>query len=120
MTDYSKLSDEQIAKLVGDILKLEWANLDDNYNGLCYWKNGELFVFDPCNNPTEAWSIIDDNEIALLPSTDFGWVAISGLMLNGCSSYIDQRLDSCFQHSDTNPLRAAMIVFLQMQENNHD
>lgn len=47
-------------------------------------------------------------------------IAISGLMLNGCSSYIDQRLDSCFHHSDTNPLRAAMIVFLQMQENNHD
>nr|WP_097508944.1 phage protein NinX family protein [Escherichia coli] len=81
--------------------------------------NGNYRWYDYCNNPVDAWPIIDDNEIALIPSNDFGWVAISGLMLNGCSSYIDQRLDGCFQHSDTNPLRAAMIVFLMMQDANN-
>lgn len=114
MTDYSKMNDRDIDRLV---LKVIYGvHADDKDIQGCWSRGGFKYT----TNPTEAWSIIDDNEIALLPSTDFGWVAISGLMLNGCSSYIDQRLDSCFQHSDTNPLRAAMIVFLQMQENNHD
>lgn len=112
MTDYSVLSDISINALVSRKL----------YGEPSHEHRLELVnqVVDYCNKPDDAMPIIDDNEIALIPSTDFGWVAISGLMLNGCSSYIDQRLDSCFQHSDINPLRAAMIVFLQMQENNHD
>lgn len=114
MTDYSKMNDRDIDRLV---LKVIYGvHADDKDIQGCWSRGGFKYT----TNPTDAMPIIDDNEIALLPSTDFGWVAISGLMLNGCSSYIDQRLDSCFQHSNTNPLRAAMIVFLQMQENNHD
>lgn len=102
MTDYGKLSDEQIAKLVGDILKLEWANLEDNYNGLCYWKNGDLWVFNPCTNPSDSYPIIYKNGIS---------IGIYGYGEWGAGTINYQYIDG------TNPLRAAMIVFLQMQEN---
>lgn len=71
---------------------------------------------DYCNNPVDAWPIVVENNIALLPSCGFDWVAISHLTLNGFSSYIDQSLHGCLQHNDMNPLRAAMIVFLKMNE----
>lgn len=74
------------------------------------------FSRDYCNNPADAWPIVVENDIALLPSCGFDWVAISPLTLNGFSSYIDQSLHGCLQHNDMNPLRAAMIVFLMMQE----
>jgi hypothetical protein len=79
------------------------------------WTPSSKWV-DYCNNPADAWPIIDDSNIALIPSGGFGWVAVSNLTLNGESSYIDERLDDCFQCEDWR-LRAAMIVFLMMQEN---
>lgn len=111
MTDYSKLSDREIDRLVLNIIYGVHAN-DKDIQG-CWSRGGFKYTSDA----SDAWSIIVGNEIALLPSDGFDWVAISGLTLNGYSSYIDQRLDGCIQNSDTNPLRAAMIVFLEMQEN---
>ncbi|HIC1467048.1 TPA: phage protein NinX family protein [Klebsiella pneumoniae] len=110
MTDYSKLSDEEISKAVGDILKLEWANLDQNYNGLCYWKDGGLFVFNPIKDPQDAWPIITGNKI------DINWGDDVHPALKG--AVITSRGKLSATHD--NPLRAAMIVFLEMQEDNHD
>lgn len=109
MTDYSKLSDEQIAKLVGDVLKLEWANLNDNYNGLCCWKNGDLWVFNPCNNPADAWPIIVDNGISL------ECIIVNRYEKTWRAQFKPAYVKHHMNHK--NPLRAAMIVFLQMQEN---
>lgn len=104
MTDYSKLSDEQIAKLVGDALKLEWANLDDNYNGLCHWVDGDLCVFNPIKDPAIGWPIILSNKIDVQFRTSMPNPV--PMAKNG----------DCYAINE-NPLRAAMIVFLQMQEN---
>lgn len=109
MVNYYELSDEEINKRVGDILKLEWANLDQNYNGLCYWKDCELFVFNPIKDPQDAWPIIVDNGISLeciiVNRHEKTWRA------QFKPAYVKHHMNH------KNPLRAAMIVFLQMQEN---
>lgn len=57
-------------------------------------------VSDYCNNPSDAWPIILENEISLVVVDDLLWVArVGGIYSEGA-----------------NPLRAAMIMFLRMQE----
>ena len=65
----------------------------------------ESKLFDPCNNPSDAWPIIAD------------------VIANGCVVQILQagvivtlQGGGRIQFIDKNPLRAAMIVFLMMQE----
>lgn len=58
--------------------------------------------WNPCQNPSDAWPIIVDNEISINR-----WVLSDGWGADR------------FGHFDTrndNPLRAAMIVFLKMNE----
>lgn len=57
---------------------------------------------DYCKNPADAWPIITNNFISVIPSTHRDiWFADG------------QGGETTF---DTNPLRAAMIVFLKMNE----
>lgn len=98
--------DCEIAKIGSPLVGVEWDD-DTGY---------ATKAFDFCNNPADAWPIIDDNNISLIPSGVVGWVAVSDLTLNGKSTYIDERLGDCFQHEDYSGLRAAMIVFLMMKE----
>lgn len=61
---------------------------------------------DYCNNPSDAWPIIVENHIAVVPyqyTIPQAWPTAFGLA-------------SKFTAEDRNPLRAAMIVFLKMQE----
>lgn len=106
MKDYASMSDVQVSKAVGDAIGIQWANLDDNYHELCYWPepDDELRIFDPCNNPADAWPIITDSMISIRPVGDDGqlWEA-SGM-------------DGMKADYDKNPLRAAMVVFLMMKE----
>lgn len=61
--------------------------------------------FDPCNNPADAWPIIFSNRIALTP---YG---------HGAAFWeAEDRYGTGKSDCDKNPLRAAMIVFLKMQE----
>ena len=68
-------------------------------------------VSDYCNNPSDAWPIIDENRINLISpiETRDSWTA-SQTKGGGNWSIND------FSVVDKNPLRAAMIVFLMMQE----
>lgn len=96
--DYSKLSDKEINILVGSIKG--FANKIAAQNGLR----------DYCNNPADAWPIIVENEISLISRCANGeWKAQLHL---GREDIFDSYA-SCW---DKNPLRAAMIVFLMMQE----
>ena len=121
MVDYSKLSDAEIAQKVffwvSDKICPNGGLAHINKDGFFFFDDRYVKrKFDPCNNPVDAWPIIDDSNIALIPSGGFGWVAVSNLTLNGKSSYIDERLNDCFQCEDGSGLRAAMIVFLMMQD----
>lgn len=69
-----------------------------------YSKNG---LIDYCNNPSYAWPIIFENKIAIKPcatkrSSNKEWYATN--------------LEKITSSSQENPLRAAMIVFLMIQE----
>lgn len=109
MTDYAALSDFEINKAVAEKLKMV---IDGNYfnssaipAGLT--GDGDIKPFDPCNNPADAWPIIDHNNIDIQFRTSM--LNPVPMAKNGDKYSIDE-----------NPLRAAMIVFLMMQENTHD
>nr|DAH53596.1 MAG TPA: Protein of unknown function (DUF2591) [Caudoviricetes sp.] len=106
-TDYSKMSDTEIAQKV-----FFWLSSDFCPNGgLAHINNDGFFFFDnrsvkrkfdPCNNPADAWPIIVEERIRLNPILYTKWIA---------EDYLED-----FSFTDINPLRAAMIVFLMMQE----
>lgn len=66
---------------------------------LCHGMQG---VFDPCNNPSDAWPIIFDNKIGVCHYSK--WFAMH------------EGLGWDDHPSDKNPLRAAMICFLKINE----
>lgn len=110
MTDYSKMIDFEINKLV--VLSIGGFESEDIFQlqGVIFKRHGkyQYSVFDPCNNPSEAWPIILSNLIALKPVKLYvggqRWFASKG---DG---------DFGLKFADDNPLRAAMIVYLMMKE----
>ena len=63
-------------------------------------------IFDPCNCPNDAWPISLEHRINIWPkNTNTDWRA---------SRLTPKQATTC--HVDANPLRAAMIVFLMMNE----
>ncbi|MCU2326650.1 DUF2591 domain-containing protein [Enterobacter hormaechei subsp. steigerwaltii] len=108
--DYSQLSDFEINKRVGIALGKELMPdecQDFGLSGLpeVMLRSGD--IKDYCNDPSDAWPIIDRNRIGVMPSemkTKELWMSTSG---KGSYAYHE------------NPFRAAMIVFLQMQGPNH-
>lgn len=113
MTDYSKMSDYEINWRVAEEKGLSvdhnaTVTLPQTYCG--HDENGckyEWSMRDYCNNPADAWPIIVENSIVLMPSMK---VEKSGLWL--CFDVNNSDCDC----QDKNPLRAAMIVFLMMKE----
>jgi len=109
MTDYSTMSDFEISHAVA---KASGFNLP-NPASLLYNKTGRWEIFDPCNNPADAWPIILENGINIF--TD---MIPHGLLGQARVSVIDDgRIGSeCLIAKDKNPLRAAMLVFLMMKD----
>lgn len=111
MTDYSKLSDFEINKCVAKIhggFALTLAVHNEPPSG----KSFDPGRFDPCNNPADAWQIISDSRISIyfdqtIPEHD-GEFKEWCCAISPCQNYQAQY--------QSNPLRAAMIIFLMMQE----
>ncbi|NYA42917.1 DUF2591 family protein [Serratia fonticola] len=110
MTNYSELSDfeinQRVAKLTGN-----YGSCEPAFNAV-YRSSGTQY--DPINRPEQAWPIIAGCKIALYPPFDREcnkWEAHT-VAMDGTSNG-----DSAFSK---NPLRAAMIVYLMMQEQQHD
>lgn len=106
MIDYRKMSDFEINAAVSMDMLTKAKNPISKY----------VVVNDYCNNPADAWPIIVENGISIV-RLDKNWL---------CAP-IDEAIDGitgdsevCFYASngviDSNPLRAAMVVFLMMQE----
>ncbi|BBT89432.1 hypothetical protein WP8W19C02_10520 [Enterobacter cloacae] len=118
--DYSQLSDFEINKSVAISVGFPCYYGDGSYTNNLGLRGaivkGEndsgLFMvgeFNPCNNPADAWPIIAGNKI------NIEWHEWKGgefkpYALNNAT------MKSCY---DDNPLRAAMIVFLMMQDATH-
>ncbi|RXW27743.1 hypothetical protein DM877_17855 [Enterobacter cloacae] len=101
--DYSQLSDfeinKRVAKSIYSVSFMEPLSRTVSVSG-------EKRLFDPCNNPADAWPIIESNRISIRNRYEGDWKAENEW---GESSF----------HVACNPLRAAMIVFLMMQDANH-
>ncbi|EMX0767967.1 phage protein NinX family protein [Citrobacter freundii] len=94
--DYSKLSDFEINSAVSMALLDKSANPSARY----------VAIGDYCNNPADAWPILLENHIAVVPyrhTLPQAWPTAFGMA-------------SKFMTEHANPLRAGMIVFLMMQE----
>ncbi|ENV9112182.1 hypothetical protein L400_00067 [Enterobacter hormaechei] len=102
--DYSKLSDKEVNRKVQIASRLIGSLTG---RGVLIVRDGKWEFFDPCNNPADAWPIITANKISIYAMSEAdkrgGWGA-EAFHPNDAYSFND------------NPLRAAMIVFLMMQE----
>ena len=119
MKDYSKMSDFEINKLIavklaqnGCIVINESSRSDSEVvitteNGEGCTKNSYI---DYCNNPSDAWPIIESNLICLMadvfcePQDGGKWIA------QPAYGWQHERV------RNDNPLRAAMIMYLMMKD----
>ena len=121
--DYSKLSDFEINILVakagghGPLDKEQgWAGSQkEPFTAVIVKAAHILGAFDPCNNPADAWPVIVGNRISLGPFDDFkedgDYIAAKYKPTRDNSKPAEVEFFCCDK-----PLRAAMIVFLMMQE----
>lgn len=121
--NYESMSDFEINKAVAISVGFQCYYGDGSYTNnlglrgaIVKGKNDSgLFMvgeFNPCNNPADAWRIISDNRISLIydQSTEKGEEAQWCLASSPCDQHI------VYYISPSKILRAAMIVFLEMQE----
>lgn len=110
--DYSQLSDFEINKRVASKLKQITRILvpfvGNENKAVQVVKNGVWCWFNPCNTWSDAGPIIVEHRIGIIPAPENGkWRAAHRKTGDDSTPY------HLTQH--TNPLRAAMIVFLEMQ-----
>lgn len=129
MKDYSAMSDDEIASDV--LLALGYKMADEGYSYRIFLSDNSRkdtgskayskFKFYPCNNPADAWPIITANKITIIACAD-KWIAVPiGSIIDGDTSEKESMMycnsfSNAHGVSDVNPLRAAMIVYLQMME----
>lgn len=102
--NYEKLSDFEINKAVSTALGMDVSGATEE-NNIMYG-----YVDDYCNNPSDAWPIIFSSRTMLNPyCADELWKAEVPCGFDG----LFKEYATCYHR---NPLRAAMIVFLMMQD----
>ncbi|MGL4200733.1 MAG: phage protein NinX family protein [Enterobacter roggenkampii] len=111
--DYSQLSDREINIQVARIIHPEREVIESKSRppSACVIGHLPSKWLDYCNNPADAWPIIVENRISIMfDGTDsqyegehHEWCDV----ISPCQKYSVQY--------QSNPLRAAMIVFLEMQ-----
>ncbi len=109
--NYNEMSDFEINKRVAELhfnatKAFKGNDIDESVTVL-----GEKVYsnFNPCNNPNHAWSIIVENRISISPhsiESEDNWEA--SVWCSGEWGTVDVW--------NKNPLRAACIVYLMMQE----
>ncbi|EKS1846874.1 DUF2591 domain-containing protein [Cronobacter muytjensii] len=101
--DYSQLSDQEINLLVAKIQHPDKTFIESKTRSPSVVMLNHINMWiDYCNNPSDAWPIIVENRIRIIPILYTQWMA---------EDYLE---DVSSTHE--NPLRAAMITFLMMQE----
>lgn len=115
--DYSKLSDKEINKLVAfefgckEVVPDIFMSDDRRYEfDKPKNKSGNKFYFDPCNNPADAWPIITENNISIILDNPTMPCATAN------ARDLFDAADPVVHVAYDNPLRAAMVVYLMMQE----
>ncbi|MFV8913153.1 phage protein NinX family protein [Enterobacter hormaechei] len=119
--DYSQLSDFEINKQVAICIHPDIKNWNcyDVSGRACFVINEGTpkrvqYGFSFTSDPADAWPIITVNLISLMHDESLGkWCAGKPYWVDGCEWQLD------IDVMDENPLRAAMIFFLMMQDANH-
>ncbi len=124
--DYSKMSDFEINSAVHNALMKEPYKLEFLGNDKIRWTKkgsdvvteevayGKTTLKDYCNNAADAWPIIIQNKISLhAPCIGNTWQAE---FIGSDDDVNDGFFSDYMEYRDINPLRAAMLVYLQIQE----
>lgn len=117
--NYEEISDLQINLLVANAIGVDAAENSGVVFGAvkheCDNVVSVMGVVDYCNNPSDAWPIIVANNISITKCIRLDdWEVFGGGV---CVDYDHCIISECGCFcSNKNPLRAAMIVFLMMQE----
>lgn len=117
--DYSKMSDQEINMAVAELFHPESMVIESKSRPPSACVTGHLprLWVDYCNNPADAWPIILSKLISVEP--DYEFIDPSEEQVFASGAWIAEHFDGKGEHLqyvDINPLRAAMIVFLQMQD----
>ena len=117
MTNWQEKRDIEINAAVTAIVKNcgEWEFNGRNFSH-CGIDGGGYFVQDIiryCENPSEAWQIIVENKISIMNDGE-DWEASIDFDGDLEKHGTDETLSKYYE--DKNPLRAAMIVFLMINE----
>lgn len=112
--NYEDMTDFEINALIAKYTGFNLCKGQHYKPGVAHWSEGECKMFDACNNPSDAWPIIQSAKISIEydKSSDV-WAAHQGDYL------LNEYIADCgyrYQHEGKNPLRAAMIVYLMMNE----
>lgn len=117
--NYENMSDFEVNAAVS--MHVLWKNrhceeVDCNdKTGAVSWADGANWhEFNPCNNPSDAWPIMLENSIGIARDTRF-FCDDPQELIEMDTWEASHCIDGVYCN-DKNPLRAAMIVFLMMQE----
>lgn len=109
--DYSKLSDAEINLAVAAI-QFPQSEINTPYyhrpDAYIYHRNGTHEAKDFCNNPADAWPIIENSGISLVYDGD-DWLALH-------FSRTSLTYPNDHRKRPDKPFRAAVILWLMMQE----
>lgn len=114
MKDYSLMSDFDINHSVLSSMKIDGRVFDkphfaDGSSVGIHYDIGDRYEwFDYCNNPSDAWPVIHENRISLRPDDMYEEAPHSGYWR------ADNEAGNHCHHE--NPLRAAIIVYLMMKD----
>lgn len=118
MKDYSKMSNFEINMAVIEINKesrisgevVKYPHFADGSSVGLYHKDGDYYEwFNYCNNPSDAWPIMKESLIGVTPDED-------GVTMRFYGDWTARAHCKNLQFTDKNPLRAAMIVYLMMKD----
>lgn len=136
MTKLSELSDFEINKRVAVALDIDMhffiSESEDSFDSEVLpsergpiWQTSAHVVrqytpsngncFNPCNNPTDAWPIILEHGISIISAKGEFICVPSNSIIDGWTGDNAETIYSSSGVVHKNPLRAAMIVFLEMQ-----
>lgn len=108
--DYSKMSDQDVTVEVAKALNLAWTRSSDSVVFVADDTAIGRHTFDPCNNASDAWPIITENNISIILDNPTMPCATA----NARDLFDDA--DPIVSVVYDKPLRAAMLVYLQLQE----
>jgi len=116
--DYSKLSEQEINMAIAEIIFPDRPVIESKSRPPCACVTGHSPSqwVDYCNNPADAWPIIFGHKLSLINADD-EWLCVpDDTAVDGTTGDDAQMIYWGDGHVHANPLRAAMVVFLMMQE----